>query len=605
MPHKLIAIEFHNLGLNPIPVGKVEKVPLIKNFTKNRVGLKDIENYTWEGIAVSCGVFSQGLECLDFDLKNATDPQFIMDEFERMVDPMLLQKLYCERTPSGGYHYFYKCEDVAPSTKLAVNEDDEIVIETRGEGSIAKTFPSDNYTPITNSYATTPIISKGERLELIVACKLLSKNVLKRAKKELNSDYKPKFSKYNTDPDVGLSLLKDAGWTVFKDERDRVLLTKPNSEGKVSGIFNLGGGCCFLWVYSTSTNFEAEKPYKNSDILAELHFDGRYNVAYAKLFDQGYGNIEDEEKAEEMSMDNLSFLATRKEEEQYLNQSIKDEIPLGLTTGWSELDKYFRFKRNSLVIGLGFEGVGKSVAMLNLAMSSYKLHGWSWGMVVPENKTAMTRRRLIEIITGKPISFYKHSPQILDKYKDIVYDNFHIVSNKKYLSIVEALEMGKRLYEDKKIDVLLIDPYNFFRVDDANTYTWDNKILSLLRVFVEKYCSVYVMLHPRSDAGRSLKDKDGYLTPPNQYQVTGGNNFVNRCDDFFCIHRVRNHHDPTEKKTTHFISYKTKEIETGGAVHVLGQSTELRYDTIKGFTGFFDCKGGNPFTEKSEGEQIF
>ena len=603
MHYKQTAIEFHNLGLNPVPTGKTEKAPLVKDYTKKRMKLEDIDKFEWEGIAVSCGVFSRGLECLDFDLKNATDPQFIMDRFKAMVSEKLLEKLYCERTPSGGYHFFYRCEDVSPSQKLAVNDDDEIIIETRGEGAIAKTFPSKDYTPLQNSFKDIVIITPEERLELIVACKLLSKNIVKRAKRELQSNYKPKFSKYNADPEIGLTLLKEAGWTVLKDEGDRLLLTKPDRDGKVSAIYNIGE-CCFLWVYSTSTNFEAEKPYKNSDILAELNCDGRYDIAYAKLFEGGHGNKKDEKLVEELNKGSLSFLSTRQDEKQFIEQSIKDEIPLGLPTGWSELDKYFRFKRNTVEIGLGFEGVGKSVFLLNLAVASWKLHGWTWGMVVPENKTAMTRRRLIEILTGKPISFYKDSPQILDKYWDIADDNFHIFSNKKYLSIVEALEMGKELYEEKKIDVLLLDPYNFFRVDDANNYSWDNKILSLLRVFAEKYCSVYVMLHPKSDAGRTLADGDGYLKPPNQYHVTGGNNFVNRCDNFFCVHRVRNHHDPVEKRTTHFISYKTKEVETGGGVHVLGQSTEFRYDTRKGFTGFFDCKGNNPFI-KSDNQQIF
>ena len=595
---KEVAKKFLNNGLNPVPTGD-DKLPVRRAFNTERFEEHELDNFEWKGIAVVCGSFSQGLEVLDFDLKNAPDPAFIMKEFKKKVNKDLLNKLYVETTPSGGYHFFYRCIDVTHSLKLAVSEDDEIIIETRGEGSMAKTYPSEGYKALQGSIESIPIITSEERLELLVSCKLLSKGLIKKAKKELSRRFVPKFAEYNADPDIGLAMLEAQGWTVFKHEGDRVLMTKPDSQGKVSAIYNIEE-VCFFWVYSTSTQFESEKAYKNSDLFCELECDGRYNVGYAKLFDEGHGSEDDKEITFELSLQNLSFVSEQKDEKDYLERAIKDEIPEGLTTGWSELDKNFRFKRNHLAMGVGFEGVGKSVMMLNLAVASNVLHGWKWGMVLPENRTAFSRRRLLEILTGKELKHYKHSRHLLKPYEDQLYNNFFITSNKRYGSIKEALEMGRKLYENKQIDALLLDPYNFFRVDANNQYAWDNEVLSLMRVFVEKYCTIYLMLHPRSDAGRTAKDPEGYLLPCNQYSVTGGNNFVNRGDDFFGVHRIKNHRDADIQKITQFIVYKIKEEETGGKVHALGEYTELRYDTVDGFTGFFDCKNNNPMKGKGK-----
>ena len=478
--------------------------------------------------------------------------------------------------------------------RLAMNHLGEVLIETRGEGAMAKTYPSEGYKLKQGSFDNVPIITPEERLEILVSCKLLTEDIPTKAFRQFKSEYKPQFEEFNSNPQIGINMLLEHGWEVFKNEDRRVLLTKPDATSKkVSAIYNLEN-FPFLWVFSTSTGFNPERAYKNSDIYAELIYEGDYTGAYKDLFDQGYGNEEDGDVLNEYELRDVKFLSEKEEEMDYLNKAIQDEIPFGLNTGWVDVDKHFRFKRNHFVVGIGFEGVGKSFFMLNMAMASHKRHGWKWGMVVPENKTALTRRRLIEISSGKKISYYKDSPKILNKYMDMTYENFFVVSNKKHLSIEEALEMGKRLYQEKKIDALLLDPYNFFRVDTSNGYVWDNKILSLIRVFVEKYCSVYLMLHPNTDSGRAGKDPQGFILPPNQYSVTGGNNFVNRCDDFFTLHRIRNHPDEAIRKTLQFIVYKIKEEETGGRVHSHGEYTSLKYETRKGFTGFFDSKGCCP-----------
>ena len=153
--------------------------------------------------------------------------------------------------------------------------------------------------------------------------------------------------------------------------------------------------------------------------------------------------------------------------------------------------------------------------------------------------------------------------------------------------------MGKRLYEVEGIDALLIDPYNFFKVD-GNSYSHNNEILSELRVFAEEYCAVYIMAHPSSSSPRTNIDEYGYLMPPSKYSIQGGADFPYRVDDFFVVHRVVNHTDNEVKRTMQFIVEKVKETETGGKRHDKDDYTSLIFETRDGFLGYWDTNGDNP-----------
>jgi len=212
---------------------------------------------------------------------------------------------------------------------------------------------------------------------------------------------------------------------------------------------------------------------------------------------------------------------------------------------------------------------------------------------MPENRTAMSRRRLVETISGKAIDTFKDSPLLFESYLQQTRDSFFIMSNKKHYSIRDVIKMGKRLYQEKNIDALLIDPYNFFKVE-GNGYSHNNEILSELRVFAEQYCSVYIMAHPSSTSPRTNLDQFGYLKPPSKYSIQGGADFPYRVDDFFVTHRVVNHTDNEVKRTMQFIMEKVKETETGGKRHDLDDYSSLIWERRDNFLGYWDSFGDNP-----------
>lgn len=602
---KEVAKRYMELGLNPLPISPDKKSPMNEEHNSVPITLADLEIFPFDAIGVSTGVLSGGLEAIDFDLKNAKDPEAIMEGFKSKVPNKTLKKLVVQKTQSGGYHFIYRCEDVSSSKKLAKNPEGKAIIETRGEGGLIKCYPSEGYTLVQNSFENIPILTPEERLQLFVSAKMLNQTIrrdaMKRSSKE-DQTYFKKFPKYNEDPDIGVALLEKYGWKFHNEDAEWINFTRPESKsGDIHAGYHKEGK--FFYCFSTAQDiFEEEKPYNNHAIFAELECKGNYAQAYAKLYEMGYGLEESTKKTSEKKiekvewgeqLESLSFLSDEIEENTYLEQARKDEISLGLSTGWRELDEYMRMKPNSINFGLGYDGVGKSVFMLSLAMSTSVLHDWKWGMIMPENKTAMSRRRLVEAKTGKVITDFKDSPAMFDKYVQETRENFKIISNKKHYSMEDVIEMGKRLYEVYGINALLIDPFNFFKVD-GDSHSHNNKILSQLRVFSETYCSVYVMAHPSSFAPRNSKDEQGYLQAPNKYAIQGGADFPYRVDDFFVTHRVVNHSDNEVRRTMQIIMEKVKETETGGKVHSQGEYTSLVYENRKGFTGYFDSYGDNP-----------
>lgn len=606
-----IANHFIDIGLNPVPVGKDSKEPVRLAWSESRMDHEEVKNFPFESIGVCTGSMSGGIEAIDFDLKNAENPKEVMRLFKKKVPLSLLERLVVQKTISGGYHFIYRCEDISSSKKLALSKSGKAVIETRGEGGYIKCAPSTGYEFVQGDLDNIPIISPEERLQLFVSAKMLNEQITKEARKKMSredNEYLKKFPDYNENIEIGLELLTNAGWTEHSEDDIWVNFTRPDSgSNDLHGGYNKEGK--FFWCFSTAQDtFEPERPYNNHAIYAELVCGGDYPKAYAKLYELGYGNPEDKkakkktkEEVEEEDWDeileNFSFLSDEIEENEYIDQAAKDEIAHGLTTGWPALDPYFRLKENSVNIGLGLDNVGKSVFMLNIACASAVLHDWKWGMVMPENRTARSRIRTIEILSGKPITYFKYHPDELKKWKRYSRDMFKIISNKKHYSIDDVLEMGERMYKKFGIKALLIDPYNFFKVT-GDGYRFNNEILSKIRVFSEKYCAVYVLAHPSTTAPRTGKDQSGYASAPSKYDIQGGADFPYRVDDFFTIHRIINHEDPDVRREVQFCMTKVKETETGGKVHDKGDYTGLMYETKNGFQGYWDLNDNNPFFSK-------
>lgn len=579
------------LNLNPVPVQKGSKIP-IRTAHQTAFKSEEIDQYNWSDleVGISTGYSSLNLEVLDFDLKNVESPKKFMDEYKAHIPESLLNKLVIQKTPSGGYHYLYRCEEIESNQKLARNKIGEATIETRGVGGYIKSYPSNGYKiEGDKSFNQIPDISIQERRLLITLAKqkdeLLFRDNLERYSKE-DKDYLSKFSEYNTDPQIGIDLLEKHGWVLHSHNGDWYNMTRPGSNsGELHGGYNTKD--CFFQAWSTAQDvFQPRRGYNNHHIFAELECKGNYPQAYAKLYEL-YPESKDAVVEDD---DSLSFVSTWASNYEILEQTRKGEVPLGVSLGWPTLDPYFRLKKNTFYFFLGLDNIGKSTVLSSIMASTNLLHGFKWGISSPEGLVSTAQNDLLECMLGKKIERMSK-----DELKTTISEsesNFIFIANEQHWTIDSILEHGKTLYQQKGIDFLIIDPFSFY--SGSGSFNQDTEVLSKIRVFVQNYCSVIVVDHPYTEFARKSLDSQGFVKKPTKYDASGGNAKANRCDDFICLHRIVKHPDEEIRRTMQIAVEKVKTKRTGGKPHVDGEWSELVWDTRDGFTGYWDVDNNNP-----------
>ncbi len=171
-----IAREYIAAGISIIPIrldgSKAPACGPWKAYQHRRATDDELEKWFSRpaGIGIIAGIISGGLEIIDFDAGDLFEPW-------RLSVQITVAKLPIIETPSGGYHVFYRCQEISGNHKIACDptRQRQTLIETRGEGGYvvgAGSPPSAHSTnqpyvqisgpPLPN----IPVIAKSERLVL-------------------------------------------------------------------------------------------------------------------------------------------------------------------------------------------------------------------------------------------------------------------------------------------------------------------------------------------------------------------------------------------------------------------------------------------------------
>lgn len=318
-----------------------------------------------------------------------------------------------------------------------------------------------------------------------------------------------------------------------------------------------------------------------------------------KLFDGFVDHIQAIESIfnPELSLKSISGKAN---EEKYIQDSRDNKIQLGLSTGFTCLDPFFRFKRKSFVIANGHDNVGKTAVMVYLAVVSCRLHKWKWIFACLENEEAFIRLETIQFAAGRPIS--QLSETEYRSWYDWSLENFTIIRIHNTMTARHLLEIATKIMRDKKHDAFLIDPYNALDEDKGkdkffNSHQYHYEVTGKMRSFVKRFdCSIYLNCHAVTEALRRKHTEGnyiGYPMPPEKADTEGGGKFSNRADDFITFHRYLQHEKEFNICDVHV--RKIKVVQTGGRTTPKDQPIRLRM--IKGHYGFFDMEGNSPIVE--------
>ncbi|MDF2191385.1 bifunctional DNA primase/polymerase [Paraflavitalea sp. CAU 1676] len=256
------------------------------------------------GIAIVCGLVSNGIEVLDIDQKN--DPQSTL--FTRywgklcLESPVDARTLTLITTPNNGYHipyllsYDYESVILAqtsalPSeTPLHLPDEKRVLIETRGRNAYFIAPPTPGYRLIQGSFPDVPKIEISERTLLHNTAKSFGAPLIDQQPFNLqprNTYVGSPFDDFDNSGDA-IELLLSHGWSIVRQTGPRIYVSRPGTPNHITSG-NYHTTLKLLTVFSPHTPFKPRKAYRPYAIFCFLECQGDFSIAAKKLLKLGYG----------------------------------------------------------------------------------------------------------------------------------------------------------------------------------------------------------------------------------------------------------------------------------------------------------------------------
>ena len=312
------ALAFAEAGISVVPAAMDGSKAPIGSWKRYQLAPADHEQLVnWfgggaTGIGIVTGKVSGNLEMVE--LEGRAVAEGCLDEIREVAINSGLADLwniistgYVERTPSGGIHFLWRIADepVPGNTKLArrPGENDSVLVyaETRGEGGFVVTAPSSGsvhpsgqpWQLLIGSPNSIPMLSWEER-EAIVSV-FRSIDSMPEREQIVNSlsahpssgGDKPgdDFNKRATWKEI----LEPKGWRLVFTSNGVTYWRRPGKDQGISATTGRNDGDN-LFVFTSSTTFEQEKPYSKFAAFAHLEHGDDFSAAARDLRAKGYGS---------------------------------------------------------------------------------------------------------------------------------------------------------------------------------------------------------------------------------------------------------------------------------------------------------------------------
>lgn len=312
----------HRAGLSIVPVTTDgSKRPALPTWTPYKDQAATVDQLAeWFGphqaLGVVCGTISGHLEMFEFEGRAVDEglPKALVTALTDHGYGPLWDRLktgWVEQTPGGGVHYYYRVEGEAlPNTKLArrpataaeleQNPKDKVkvLIETRGEGGFVVLAPSTGHdtgrpwTLVVGGPDSIPVITADERDALYAIANTLDTMPVATppqrtgAVSPVETGERP-GDDYNARTDWS-EILLPLGWTHVATFGKTRTWRRPGKKDGISATTGRNDGDN-LYVFSTSTEFDAETAYSKFHAYTLLEHAGNFSAAAKELRSQGYG----------------------------------------------------------------------------------------------------------------------------------------------------------------------------------------------------------------------------------------------------------------------------------------------------------------------------
>jgi putative DNA primase/helicase len=320
------ALQWHASGCSVIPdLHDGSKAPAVAWTPYMTTRADEAQLHTWfgngsrHGLGIICGTVSGQLEMYEFEGRAVAEglvarfTEAMRDHGQIELWTRLLAG-YLERTPSGGFHLYYRVDGEArPNTKLArrpateaelavsPQEKIKVLIETRGNGGFVVIAPTPAthhelgkpWEVIQGSAGTIPVLTEDERDTLHAIATLFDE----LPARETYAPLKPGSTAATGDRPGDIynaratwdDILVPQGWTRLGPIGSGWLWRRPGKNRGQSATTgtrpDIGDN---LYVFTSSTEFETEQPYDKFGAYALLHHGGDIRAAASDLAGQGF-----------------------------------------------------------------------------------------------------------------------------------------------------------------------------------------------------------------------------------------------------------------------------------------------------------------------------
>ena len=239
---------------------------------------------------------------------------------------------------------------------------------------------------------------------------------------------------------------------------------------------------------------------------------------------------------------------------------------MGLSTGWSDLDNFYRISPSEVSVVTGVPNMGKSEWMDALMINMIQEYGWKFGVFSAENFPV--KHHLLKLVgkfAGKP--FYgeeKMEEEIARNSMEILDDHIKFIGTQENsVTVASIMEQARLLNYRYGLNGLIIDPWNTLEHkygDGDNETNYISKVLSELTAFAKvTELHIWIVAHPR----KMENGVDRKPVVPTPYDISGSANWFNKADNAVTIHRHRSDDDDYVGVHVHKIRFQYKNGSPG------------------------------------------
>lgn len=549
-------------GLCPIPVRG--KRPMLDAWTsfKEIPGEEEIDSWatlrtregeSMDGVGLVTGRISGGLICLDLDCKN--DPTNTMvkeflDLLKSMEATAVVDICVGQKTPSGGFHMIFRCPEVEEGNQVFAKSDEtkKAVIETRGQGGQFVAFPSPGYAVFKGNLTNVPRLTLRDTEILFTAARAVDRfPAFRHVEKKPPPTFKTSgeispIDDYNAKATVDTveAELEAVGWQRLFQRGPNIHFRRPDKKER-SGSATLHVERMTFYVFTTSSNLQANEGYSPAAVLCYLHHNGDWSETARQLRKAGFGSPRPKPAVPSQpttapapgpshaASDEAGLIVSSDQLLSELVDLYRRPFDPGVSLGWPQFDNILRLKKPRLNLLTGIPGSGKSTWLNQVFITLAEKANWRSAIFSPESASpAEHLSDLVELICRKP--FYgekrpKESEAVAAA--KIILDKITFLRQPRTGA---SFDQVLAAFEVLKPDATLIDPWNRLMHDRPPAQSETEYIgacLAKAASFATALnLSFWIVAHPQ----KIQRDKDGNLRRPGLYDVAGSAHWINMID---------------------------------------------------------------------------